>query len=582
MIPDNCISATLLSRLQVLGWHVGDQRLIHDHFGCFSLFGVSIAELTFRAQWAWQQVASEQVAHRPGFKHVYLADALDTRGYLKTLAPDELELFHKCLNGCHFTQDGKAHCQEGGTNICPFCNCTDSRFHRFWVCEYFASERRDVPDDVWQLIPGAPDYLTGYGWSLRPHTMFSWYQCLDSITLPEVVPIADVGMEVHVFTDGSCLNQAHPTCRLASWSVVLAAIDNGACRVVTSGPLPGIMQSSYRAEIFAVLKALQAMRMQTQRVHLWCDCQAVVSRMQRLLNGSEPKPTSAHSDLWREVFDALRDFLPEQVVITKVAAHQKVVEAASPLEEWCFIHNSHQGMRPTEFWTLFDQQVNTTIACRNFSRVVQRVLLRISKAVIKAEAEPDGDARADVGAPAVVPDGVWRPLGVLQVPAQAVRWYGDAAVRSILSWYWQATFESTSEVIWVSQFQLYLDFQLSGGCGPTKFDRWRDGSETPHLDLLSIPFQTRVRWFSKVLKESLRHHGQGSAYSYCRPFSKSLFLHTGCIAAPWCKQRINAIDDWILRFSPGGVFRNSKLIEVEGLPMAALDPSFPQVLLSTV
>ena len=69
-------------------------------------------------------------------------------------------------------------------------------------------------------------------------------------------------------------------------------------------------------------------------------------------------------------------------------------------------------MRPTELWTLFDQQVNTTIACRNFSRVVQRVLLRISKAVIKAEAEPDGDARADVGAPAVVPDGVWRPLGV--------------------------------------------------------------------------------------------------------------------------------------------------------------------------
>ena len=37
-IPDNCISVTLLSRLQTLGWHIDEGGRIHDVFGRFSLF----------------------------------------------------------------------------------------------------------------------------------------------------------------------------------------------------------------------------------------------------------------------------------------------------------------------------------------------------------------------------------------------------------------------------------------------------------------------------------------------------------------------------------------------------------------
>ena len=244
------------------------------------------------------------------------------------------------------------------------------------MCEHFAAERADVPADVWRLVPGAPDYLTGYGWSLRPHTWHQWYRWLASISLPEAIPVPDFGMDVHVFTDGSCLNQAHPNCRLASWSVVLAGFDTTAGHVVDSGPLPGLMQSSYRAEIFAVIRALQAMRMQTGRVHIWSDCQAVVTRVRRLLRGGEPKPNSAHSDLWKLVFESIRDLSPGQIEITKVAAHQQVGEATSPLEEWCFIHNSSadqaaalaQWMRPPEFWQLCDRHVSAIIACKNFSR----------------------------------------------------------------------------------------------------------------------------------------------------------------------------------------------------------------------
>lgn len=163
----------------------------------------------------------------------------------------------------------------------------------------------------------------------------------------------------HFFTDGSCLNQAYPTCRLAAWSVVCADSHGSfACQVVDSGPLPGLLQSSYRAEIYAVWRALCVARMQHGKIHVWSDCGVVVKRLDRLLAGHEPKPNSAHSDLWRSIFQCLEDFGRDQVVIHKVAAHQRVSHACTPVGEWSFAHNSFadraalyaQWSRPASFF----------------------------------------------------------------------------------------------------------------------------------------------------------------------------------------------------------------------------------------
>ena len=143
-----------------------------------------MAEITLRAQWAWQFVVSQQVSHRPGFLNLQFADAGDTRGFLKSLQLPDKELFHRCLNGSHITQDGKVYCQEEGSDLCPYCECSDSRFHRFWICPRFAHEREKLPADVISLIPELPDFLTCYGWSIRPHTMLAWYQALDAIQSP--------------------------------------------------------------------------------------------------------------------------------------------------------------------------------------------------------------------------------------------------------------------------------------------------------------------------------------------------------------------------------------------------------------
>ena len=462
----------------------------------------------------------------------------------------------------------------------------DSRFHRFWVCEHFAEERLDVPPDVLRRIPTLPDFLTSYGWSLRSVTMMEWICLLDRIEVPHFSPLHDLARAVHVFTDGTCLNQSHASCRVAAWAVVLAGFHHSVdASVLASGPLPGILQSSFRAEIFAVLRTLSLMKFQTGVIYIWSDCNAVVRRMQRLLDGIEPKPNSAHSDLWMSMFDALADFGPGQVVVRKVAAHQLVSHALSPLEEWCTTHNCivdaaaalAQWKRPPGFWNFYEKHVRMFQACQTISRHVQRVLLRISRAAVVDDGLDDGEVRDDIGVPLEVPPGTWKALAPLAIPAPAVHRYGDEIVRALLSWYWQSISDQ-DEVRWVAQYQLYIDFMLSGEQGPVKIDVWRAGSSLPHSDLLSISFLTRVRWFSRALKECLKHHGQGFHFCYGRPHSRALHLHTGCLALPWPAFRLQAVDQWILKHCPGGVRRTTRA--AVNIPVAQKDPSFPDVLLT--
>ena len=109
-LPDTCITTTLMMRLQMIGWHLDAKGRIHDLLGPFSLFEMSLSEITLRAQLAWQQVVAEKVSHRPGLINLQFADPVDTRNFLQSLGAEDLALFHKCLNGCHITQDGKAYC----------------------------------------------------------------------------------------------------------------------------------------------------------------------------------------------------------------------------------------------------------------------------------------------------------------------------------------------------------------------------------------------------------------------------------------------------------------------------------------
>lgn len=274
-------------------------------------------------------------------------------------------------------------------------------------------------------------------------------------------------------------------------------------------------------------------------------------------------------------------------MFVNVAAHQCQNVASTPLEEWCFAHNSlvdqaaarAQWDRPPEFWTFYTKHVRATQACRALSRAVQRVLLRVSQIAVSADVDACDVERDELGVSPDIPEGAWRPVPPLSIPGSAVRRYGDAISRQVMSWFWQTVYGSRDDVVWVSQFQLYVDFMLCGELAPVNFDGWRHGNSCEHLDMLNVPFQRRTRWLCKVLKECLKHAGQTCQYKFCRPSSDALYLHTGCLPVPWPKERLAMVDAWFLDFCPGGVRRSTKMLE--GLPMPKPDSRFPGVLLSS-
>ena len=134
----------------------------------------------------------------------------------------------------------------------------------------------------------------------------------------------------------------------------------------------------------------------------------------------------------------------------------------------------------------------------------------------------------------------------------------------------------------MSHFQLYTDFMLSTGHpGPVHVDRWVDGSSISWLSLAGFSFKQRTRWFTKVLKEILRHLGVKLQMDYGKPFSQMILFHTGIIALPWPASRLSLVDDWFLHCGNGTTYRRQSRA-LESLPYASSHSGFPLVPLTTV
>ena len=588
-IPGNSITHTLFGRLIALGWHVTPEGGLHDMIGPFSLFDISAVELRYRVERHWPHVVAEAVRHRPNFTGLGEVDAEATRDWMQSLDPADQGLYRKVLNGTHITQDGKKHCQEAELDVCPFCACTDSRYHRFWQCERFDHRRSHVNELDAAAILSLPEAVSCCGWALAPSTRLEWDQYFAGLQLPRP-PRIQTGGVLHLFTDGSCHLQHSSLMRYAAWAVVQATEASGqsfeGTALVESGPLPGVLQSAVRAEVFAVLRALQCAEHHEGPLSIWTDCAAVVRRMRRILAGHGIRTNSVHADLWIEI-ERLASMRGNAICITRVAAHQSLRGQETLLEEWCFKHNAlvdkfavqANQARGADFWHLHDRHVRAVTRVGELNSLIQRVLLDISRDVVSMEVP---DIPDDLPEQAFsVPCRPWRPLPTLSIPAGAVRWYGDAMVRLIMSWFWQCLHGSQGDCRWVSHYQLYSDFMMATGHpGPVHRQRWLEGTAVPHLALQGYGFKQRSRWFAKVLKETLRHMGVSLHSCYGRPCSNMVLTFTGVVALPWPMERLEAIDRWMLKCAGTTFRRQSK--KIDALPFCGRMDSFTEVYVSTI
>ena len=202
---------------------------------------------------------------------------------------------------------------------------------------------------------------------------------LETMVCHAVGPLQTDCAIVHLFTDGSCFRQHDSFQRFASWSVVCAGYegDFSDSFVHAAGHLPGLIQSAYRAEVFATRQALKAMARVDGAIAIWTDCVAVVRRLSALLSGSTPSFAWAHGDLWMDIADLLDDIGHARIRVTKVAAHRATTEV-DPLEEWRFWHNTFAE-------SLYQAHAQACSAAEAITAVVHNVQLAISKAVLEME-----------------------------------------------------------------------------------------------------------------------------------------------------------------------------------------------------
>eukprot|EP00438_Fugacium_kawagutii_P036516 Skav217607 [mRNA] locus=scaffold2172:203589:220867:+ [translate_table: standard] len=162
------------------------------------------------------------------------------------------------LDGTLYHQRGRAHFEAKNSGACPWCGKPDGFYHPAWECEHFDEDRANLPSEVRELLPQLPRCLTCHGWPILPPEVTALRKLLCSLPDASLLPAPKLDPDTarNLFIDGSCLHGGDPVLRLASWAITWASADVFELRseLLACGVVPGLLQTSYRSEVYALWK----------------------------------------------------------------------------------------------------------------------------------------------------------------------------------------------------------------------------------------------------------------------------------------------------------------------------------------
>ena len=145
---------------------------------------------------------------------------------------------------------------------------------------------------------------------------------------PEVPP-RDL-TQLHLYTDGSCTDPTQTTIMLSA-GAVNQMISDFDCVTIKANIVPGLEQSSARAELYAGIMALEV----GYRVAIYTDYQLLHDRLNEFLRGNKPNSRWSNHDLWEILHDLTRT-RNDLVTIHKVKAHNnwQLLEGEIRVQAW--------------------------------------------------------------------------------------------------------------------------------------------------------------------------------------------------------------------------------------------------------
>ena len=277
----------------------------------------------------YQRWVSTIIAQRTGFAGLDGFDEELTTSNDQSFTAAEVEQLMIVRDGSFFTNSTKNKWDSSVAETCAWCQVKDTKQHRYTECARYDDIRAKYQSlfACWDELPDC--FRSGGLVPANPYQEAVW-EALN--LMPSRVTdyqFGPSGTTSHAFTDGTCKDPTTRAERLAAWSVVIA--DRGP---VAFGPLTGMNQCIYRAELTAVISALSWIRGHIGVLHIWCDNQTVVDLFRKLQAGLVDVSGFEHSDLWNQVHDLLSEATAE-ILIHKVYSHDVETECNSPLEDFC-------------------------------------------------------------------------------------------------------------------------------------------------------------------------------------------------------------------------------------------------------
>ena len=553
----------LVSRIQPLGIQVLPSGLWADQFGSFDPSSCHFTELVLRLGWCWQHVVANHVAHRADFGGLGSVDVVASRRNAVGLSVSQQALLRLGRCGGSFTEDYRSHWTQSD-DCCKWCGEPDSLEHRYWRCpqtQPFRDLCAPFTKTCWTTLAPA---VTLRGWALRASTWFEWTSAL--LALPTVVPpswaVLRTGAWNDVFTDGSCFDQACPDIRIAAWGAVLASPFvpgwlTCPAQPLGSGPLPGLCQTAFRAELYAFAVVLHWASFMRSPVWVWMDCLGVINKFSHLTSGhAKLNPSAANADLWQWILHSVESLGLDNVQLFKVKAHQKTKADTDPLTEWKNWHNSAADRtavaanenRPAQFRQLRERHLRALQDAALISREVQALHVAVAEFSSQQSVEDPADLehrepkqtrQFDCHYDAAAWTG--------QVPTDLAAQYGWGHAERAVRWWSRRTADSDQPLRWISFVQLYIDFQLTFGCpGPIKHKtQWLDVSTRPFLDVNKYPFRDRMRWFRRFIQNMLKAAHVEARFEQCRPESDCLQAFLPSMAVCWDPMCLQQVETWL-------------------------------------
>ena len=329
----------LMRHMHRLGWTLCVPPLFKDHEGLTHNFlHMPLTLLKRLAQHAWLQWVSSQVRHREHMRLLHGIEPallhLDAHRHTPLDAARQAAL----QSGAFIFPAQHAKFDSSQSGLCPVCQVVDDHRHRVCDCPKFASARLGFPGvaEVWDSLPSSfTHHLLAPADPALAQLRGALHELPD--TSGSFWSVCDSQERQHLFTDGTCTQVEAKELRLAAWGVVNATSGH----IVGTGYVPGILQSTPRAEIYGVIAALQWVVRQQCLATLWLDAKSVASVLSNLLQGEDQLPTTRNLDLWQMIIALVSQLECGQVTVQHVPSHLDPGTCRNPFKDWAVSWNQH-------------------------------------------------------------------------------------------------------------------------------------------------------------------------------------------------------------------------------------------------